>query len=35
MSGVHAARHALRTVFGNRADPYRLLTADTVPDPAP
>ncbi|WP_039826333.1 phytoene desaturase family protein [Nocardia testacea] len=35
MSGVHAARHALRTVFGNHTDPYRLLTADTAPNPAP
>ncbi|MGW1742282.1 phytoene desaturase family protein [Nocardia sp. NPDC001965] len=28
MSGVHAARHALRTVFGNHTDPHTLLTAN-------
>ncbi|WP_328387749.1 phytoene desaturase family protein [Nocardia sp. NBC_00416] len=33
MSGLHAARHALRTEFGIRTDPYQLLTANPAPDP--
>lgn len=28
MSGLHAAGHALRTVFGSHADPYRLLAGN-------
>jgi phytoene dehydrogenase-like protein len=27
MAGTHAAAHALRTVFGNRTDPFDLVAA--------
>lgn len=30
MAGTHAATHALRTVFGNRADPYELVAAGSA-----